>query len=67
MPQRTQTKDRYHIMEILPFMLFVVYLRESALSAREYSHKSTQAIAKEETPMSLADYADNRRQTSKLH
>ena len=30
----------------------------SALSAGEYSHKSTQAIGKEETPMSPADLAD---------
>ena len=31
----------------------------SALSAGEYSHKSTQAIGKEETSMSPADLADH--------
>ncbi len=34
----------------------------SALSAREYSRKSTQSIGKEETHVSLADHADYRRQ-----
>ena len=42
-------------------------LRTSALSAGEYSHKSTQSIGKEETPMSPADLADLRRQTPKPH
>ena len=37
------------------------------LSAGEYSHKRTQSICKEETPMSLADFADNRRQPQELH
>ncbi len=36
----------------------------SAWSAGEYSHKSTQSIYTEETPMSPADFADLRRQTT---
>ena len=37
----------------------------SALSAREYSHKSTQSIYTEETHVSPADLADLRRRTTK--
>ena len=37
----------------------------SALSAGEYSHESTQSICKQETPISPADLADLRRQTTK--
>jgi hypothetical protein len=38
----------------------------SALSAGEYSRKSTQSIHTDKTLMSPADHADNRRQNPKL-
>ena len=42
-------------------------LHSSALSAGEYSRKSTQTIRTEETPMSPADHADLRRRNPKKH
>ena len=46
LPQIYADKRQMRHCGDMPFMLFIVYLRESALSAREYSHKHTQAIAK---------------------
>ena len=62
-PTTTLTAQTVFLCEIM--QPCCILSASSALSAGEYSHKSTQSIGKEETPMSPADFADSRRQTPK--
>jgi len=59
-------KDRYHMVEILLFMLFLCEIMQPAAFicvicaiCERIIRKRTQSITKEETPISLADLADH--------